>query len=53
MKYCLDNISRIWVQRVWEKLINYIHFSNKIFPIDQIINVGNYMWGTWFIHKNT
>ena len=52
-EYCLDNISRIWVQRVWEKLINYIHFSTKIFPVDQIINLGNYIWRTWFIHKNT
>ena len=33
---------------------NYIGFSNNTFTIDTvIINLGNYIWGIWFIHKNT
>ena len=31
-----------------------IDFSNKTFPIETgIVNVFHYIWGIWFIHKNT
>ena len=46
-EYILHDISRIWVKKVND-------FSNDTLPIDTgIINLFHYMWGVWFIHKNS
>ena len=31
----------------------YIHFFNNTFPINTaFVNLGNYIWGTWFMHND-
>ena len=40
--YIFDNISRIWSS---EKTL----LTLLTFPVDRvIINLGNYLWGTWY-----